>query len=216
MPIYNPSPESSSSTVEGLGTDFFTANGYLTGLSSILEYSTDIGAFDDSDGTALTITDSVALAGTGDANSWSGWNLGAAQTKLLALTYMQPSLSDWVGLGFHEGSLPTTALQESYQSIFYGGQSKIALSEYTGGSKTEISTDTTMYQDDLRTSAVWGMALYVDGDSNIQKSFAKGATGQWFEVGSATATDHSSFQSLFLWHDGQSARFICPIYLWGA
>ena len=200
----------------GTGEYFFLKEGFLTGMSPLITARYTIPAFDDYEATNLTITNSSAKAGTGTATSWSGWNLDAAKTKLLALAYIAPSTTDWAGIGFHEGTLPTGALDESYQAIFYGNQARIAMSEYTGGSITDIDTTSTIYQDDVISSPVWGIALYVDGDSNLQKCFIKSGTAEWAEVLSDTDSDHTSFQSFFLWHDEASVRFITPIMCWGS
>ena len=201
----------------GTGEDFFRKEGFLVdGMAPLVTARYTIPAFDDYEGTNLTITNSSAKAGTGSATSWSGWNLDAAKTKLLAIAYIAPSTTQWAGIGFHEGTLPTGALQESYEAIFYGYQAKMTISEYTGGSITEIAIGGTIYQDDVVTSPVWGIACYVDGDSNVQKCFVKSGTAQWFEVLSVADSDHSSFQSCYLRSQGTSARWIAPIMAWGA
>ena len=201
----------------GTGEDFFRKEGFLVdGMAPLISARYTIPAFDDYEATNLTITNSVAKAGTGSVNSWSGWNLDAAKTKLLAIAYIHQSTAQWAGIGFHEGTLPTGALQESYEAIFYGYQAKMTISEYTGGSITEIAVGGTIYQDDVTKSAVWGIACYVDGDSNVQKCFIKSGSSQWVEVLSVADSDHSSFQSFFLWHDESNARFITPIMCWGS
>ena len=95
-----------------------------------------------------------------------------------------------------------------------GGHSELA--KYVSGSLTAVQTDATIYQNDVVTAAVWGIALYVDGSGNVQKSFVKGGTAEWLQVLADTETDHSSFQSFYLRHYGESARFITPIMVWGS
>jgi hypothetical protein len=207
------------------GEAYFTSLGLLgvsTGMAPLITNSTTIAAFSDSDGTALTITDSVAKAATGAAASWAGYNLSASKTKLLAIAHVHPSTSNYIGLGFHTSTLPSSTLENAYEATFDGAGGHSELGKYvkTNGSTTytAVQTDATIYQNDASLSAVWGIALYVDGDGDIQRSFLKGNTGQWIQVLADTDTDHTSatFQSFYLRHYGESARFICPIYCWGA
>jgi len=203
------------------GTDFFTSLGLIggsTGMVPLISSHTTIPTFSDSDGTALTITNSVALAGTGAAASWAGYNLSASKTKLLAIAYVHPSTSNYIGLGFHTSTLPTSTLVDSYEATFDGAGGHSELAKYVSGSLTALQTDATIYQNDLVYSAVWGIGLYVDVDNDIQKSFFKGSSGQWVQVLADTDTAHTSatFQSFYLRHYGESARFIAPIMVWGA
>ena len=201
----------------GTGEDFFRKEGFLDGMAPLITASTTIPATDDSDGTALTITDSVAVAGAGAEASWAGWDLSASKTKLLAIAYVHPSTSNYIGLGFHTSTLPADELQDAYEATFDGAGGHSELGKYvTDGTYTAVQTDTTIYQDDAAISAVWGIALYVDGSGNVQKSFVKSGTGNWFQVLADTETDHSSFQSFYLRHYGESARFITPIMVWGS
>ena len=201
------------------GTDFFTSLGLIggaTGMVSLIASHTTIGAFDDSDGTALTITDSVAKAATGAAASWAGYDFAASKTKLLAIAYVHPSTSNYIGVGFNVSTLPTSTLVDSYEATFDGAGGHSELAKYVSGSLTAVQTDATIYQDDATLSAVWGIGLYVDGSGNVQKSFVKSGTGNWFQVLADTESDHASFQSFYLRHYGESARFIAPIMVWGA
>ena len=76
----------------GTGEDFFRKEGFLVdGMAPLVTAKYTIPAFDDYDGTAVTITDSVAKSAGGSTASWAGYNLAAAKTKLLVLSYTQPS-----------------------------------------------------------------------------------------------------------------------------
>ena len=200
----------------GTGEDFFLKEGFLTGMDPLITNSTTIAAFSDSDGTALTITNSVAKSATGAAASWAGYNLSASKTKLLAIAYVHSSTSNYVGLGFHDGTMPASTLVDSYEATFDGAGGHSELAKYVSGSLTAVQTETTIFQNDAVLSAVWGIGLYVDGSDNVQKSFLKSGSGQWIQILADTETDHSSFQSFYLRHYGDSARFISPIYCWGS
>ena len=198
------------------GEDFFRKEGFLVdGMDPLITNSTTIAAFSDSDGTALTITDSVAKSATGAAASWAGYNLSASKTKLLAIAHVHSSTSNYIGLGFHTSTMPASTLVDSYEATFDGAGGHSELSKYVSGSITALE-DATIFQNDVVTSAVWGIGLYVDGSGNIQKSFLKSGSGQWIQVLADTEADHSSFQSFYLRHYGESARFISPIYCWGS
>ena len=198
------------------GEDFFKKEGFLVdGMVPLVTNSTTIGAFDDSDGTALTITDSVAKSAAGAAASWAGWDLAASKTKLLAIAYVHPSTSNYVGVGFNVSTLPATTLVDSYEATFDGAGGHSELAKYVSGGLTALQTDTTIFQNDVVTTAVWGIALYVEADS-IQKVFVKSGTANWLPVLTDTDADHSSFQSVYLRHYGESARFITPIMVWGS
>ena len=200
------------------GENFFRQEGFLVdGMAPLITASTTIPAFDDSDGTALTITDSVAKSAVGAEASWAGYNLSASKTKLLAIAYVHSSTSNYIGLGFHTSTLPTDELQDAYEATFDGAGAHSELGKYvTDGTYTAVQTDPTIFQDDVVTSPIWGIGLYVDGSGNVQKSFLKSGSGQWIQVLADTETDHSSFQSFYLRHYGESARFISPIYCWGS
>jgi len=199
------------------GEDFFRKEGFLVdGMAPLITNSTTVTAFSDSDGTALTITDSVAKSAVGAEASWAGYNLSASKTKLLAIAYVHPSTSNYIGIGFHTSTLPTDELQDAYEATFDGAGGHSELGKYvTDGTYTAVQTDTTIFQNDVVTTAIWGIALYVDGSGNVQKSFVKSA-GQWIQVLADTESDHSSFQSFYLRHYGESARFITPIMVWGS
>jgi len=200
----------------GTGEDFFRKEGFLVdGMDPLITGRYTIPTFSDSDGTALTITNSVAKSATGAAASWSGYDF-AEKTKVLAIAYVHPSTSNYVGVGFNVSTLPTSTLVDSYEATFDGAGGHSELAKYVSGSLTAVQTETTIYQNDVVTTAVWGIALYVDGSGNVQKSFVKGGTGSWFQVLADTETDHSSFQSFYLRHYGESARFITPIMVWGS
>ena len=204
----------------GTGEDFFRKEGFLVdGMAPLISARYTIPAFDDSDGTALTITNSVAKSAAGAEASWSGYNLSASKTKLLAIAYVHPSTSNYVGLGFHTSTLPTDELQDAYEATFDGAGGHSELGKYvTDGTYTAVQTDSTIFQDDghVYATALWGIGIYVDGSGNVQKSFVKSGSGQWIQVLADTETDHSSFQSFYLRHYGESARFITPIYCWGS
>jgi hypothetical protein len=201
----------------GTGEDFFRKEGFLVdGMDPLITNSTTIAAFSDSDGTALTITNSVAKSASGAAASWAGYNLSASKTKLLAIAYVHPSTSNYIGLGFHTSTMPASTLVDSYEATFDGAGGHSELAKYVSGSLTAVQTETTIFQNDAVLSAVWGIGLYVDGSGNVQKSFLKSGSGQWIQILADTETDHSSFQSFYLRHYGESARFISPIYCWGS
>jgi hypothetical protein len=199
----------------GTGEDFFRKEGFLDGMAPLITARYTIPAFDDSDGTALTITDSVAKAAVGAEASWAGYNLSASKTKLLAIAYVHPCTSNYIGLGFHTSTLPTDELQDAYEATFDGAGGHSELGKYvTDGTYTAVQTDDTIYQNDVVTTAVWGIALYVEDD--IQKVFIKSGTANWLQVLADTDPDHDSFQSFYLRHYGESARFVSPIYCWGS
>ena len=199
------------------GEDFFRKEGFLVdGMDPLITNSTTIAAFSDSDGTALTITDSVAKSATGAAASWAGYNLSASKTKLLAIAHVHSSTSNYIGLGFHTSTMPASTLVDSYEATFDGAGGHSELAKYVSGSLTAVQTDATIFQNDAVSSSIWGIGLYVDGGGNVQKSFLKSGSGQWIQVLADTESDHSSFQSFYLRHYGESARFISPIYCWGS
>ena len=207
------------------GEDFFRKNSLLVdGMEPLVTGTYTVPAFDDSDGTSLTITDSCALSGVASAASWAGWNLAASKTKLLAITNQHHSGAGahplgYLGIGFHTSTLPATTLVDAYVSVMdkaYGAAHELVT--YRSGSLTTLEIVTKLYQDDAAKGRVWGIGLYVDADSNIQKTFVRPEGGSWFEVHSHTAdsSPHTSFQSVFLQHSGSNARFITPIMVWGS
>ena len=201
----------------GTGEDFFRKEGFLVdGMAPLISARYTIPALDDYDGTAITITDSVAKAASGAATSWAGWDFASSISKGLMVAYIQPSTSLFTGVGFHVGTLPAAAVQNTYQAVFAPVSSRIEIGEHTSGSFTVLGTDSTIYQDDVTYAAAWGIALYVDGSSNVQKVFVKSGTGEWIQVLSTTDSDHSSFQSCYLRSYGANARFTTPIYCWGS
>ena len=205
------------------GTAYWESLGLLgasTGMAPLITNSTTIAAFSGSDGTAVTITDSVAKAGSAHAESWAGWNLGATYTKLLICAYGHVSPANGWGVGAKVAVLPGAAVIKpaTYQARFniYTNHS---LGKYTadpGSSFATLGYDDTIYQPQVAYAPVWGIALYVDGSSNVQKTFIKSGTAQWIQVLSVADSDHSSFQSVYLRHQGDDARFITPIMVWGA
>ena len=204
----------------GTGEDFFLKEGFLTGMAPIISARYTIPAFDGSDGTALTITNSVAKAGAAHAESWAGWNLGATYTKLLISAYGHVSPANGWGVGAKVAVLPGAAVIKpaTYQARF-NIYSLHSLGKYTadpGSSFATIGSTSTIYQQQVAKAAVWGIALYLDGPSNVQKTFIKSGIGQWIQVLSGTDSDHSSFQSVYLRHQGDDHRFITPIMVWGS
>ena len=205
----------------GTGEDFFRKEGFLVdGMDPLISARYTIPAFDDSDGTALTITDSVAKSAAGAEASWAGWDLSASKTKLLAIAYVHPSTSNYIGLGFHTSTLPTDELQNAYEATFDGATASTIIFKNVSGSWSNLASDATIYQDDAVISAVWGIALYVDADNDIQKSFVKSGTAEWIQVVSAaddsSASGLTSFQSVYLRHGGLNCRLITPIMVWGS
>tara|TARA_R100000049_G_C1925946_1_gene70408 strand:+ start:412 stop:1059 length:648 start_codon:yes stop_codon:yes gene_type:complete len=203
------------------GEAYFTSIGLIggsTGLAPLITNSSSITAFSDSDGTALIINGANAVGGDKqnavNAVSWSGYNFGSAITKGLIVAQVMPSASDYIGVGFHTGTLPTGALEDSYESRFNGAGSASELHKYVGDTASVITSATT-YQNDWADQTVFGIGIYVDGDNDVQKFFQK-TGGQWVEVISGAADDHDSFQSCYLRSTAESCRFICPIYCWGA
>ena len=201
----------------GTGEDFFRKEGFLVdGMAPLVTARYTIPAFDDYDGTAVTITNSVAKAASGTAVSWAGWDLASSISKGLILSYVQPSTSNYVGVGFNVSTLPTSTLVDSYEATFDGAGGHSELAKYVSGSLTAVTTEATIFQNDAVSSAVWGIALYVDGSGNSQRLFLKSGSSNWIPVLANTESDHSSFQSFYLRHYGESARFISPIYCWGS
>ena len=203
----------------GTGEDFFRKEGFLVdGMEPLITGIYAIPAFDDYDGADLTITNSVAKSTSGSATiAWSGYDLSAAKTKLLMTVYCQPSYTDWIGIGCHTGTLPATTLQDDYLALLYGNASGTYLAKHVSPSGwIVIGTDTTMWQEELPTEPVWGIGLYVDGSSNVQKLFVKSGSGQWLQLLSASDTAHSSFQSIVLYNRGHNCRYITPIMVWGS
>jgi len=199
---------------------YFTSLGLIggaTGMLPLIQANPDIPAFDDFDGADLTITNSVAKSTSGSAVvAWSGWDLSASKEKLLMTTYCHPSLSDWIGIGCHDGTLPTGVLEDSYMGLLYGQATWTALAKYTGTAWGVVGSDATIFQDDVATTGIWGIAMYVDGSSNVQKLFVKSGSAQWIQILSTSDATHSSFQSIVLFNRGDDARYISPIMVWGA
>ena len=201
----------------GTGEDFFRKEGFLVdGMAPLVPARYTIPAFDDYDGTAVTITNSVAKAASGAAVSWTGWDFSSSISKGLMVAYVHGCTSDWTGIGFHVGTLPASGVQNTYQAVFENANHYTQLGEHSSGSFTGIATDTTIFQDDVAYATVWGIALYVDGSSNVQKLFVKSGTSQWIQVLSATDSGHSSFQSCYLRSNGENARWVAPIMVWGS
>ena len=201
------------------GTAYWESLGLIggsTGMAPLITASTTIPALDDYDGTAVTITDSVAKSASGAAVSWAGWDFSSSISKGLMVAYIHGSTSNWTGVGFHVGTLPASGVQNTYQTVFENDANVTQLGEHSSGSFTAIGADHTIYQADSANSAIWGIALYVDGSSNVQKTFIKSGISQWIQVLPATDSDHSSFQSCYLRYNGENARFIAPIMVWGA
>ena len=197
------------------GTAYFESLGLIggsTGMVPLITASTTIPAFDDYDGTAVTITDSVAKSGAGAGTTWWGWDLASSITKGLIIAYSHTE-SNHTGAGFHTSTLPASGASAAYISRLANGGS-VLLYGYGGGGN--IAEDTTIYPPHDAFSPVMGQALYVDGSSNIQKTWVKSGTSQWFQVLSGTDSSHTSFQSCFLQSNGAHARFITPIMVWGA
>jgi hypothetical protein len=203
----------------GTGEDFFRKEGFLVdGMDPLVTARYTIPTPSDSNGTAITITNSVGQAASGASDAtWIGYNLAAGKTKLLAIKYGQYKSGTWMGLGFHTSTLPTTTLQNAYMALYVGAGSKTALAKYVGGTYSAIVTeDTTFYQDNAQVAPVMGIGLYVDGDNDIQKSFVQSGTGEWFQLQAGAADSHSSFQSFFMLSSGAYSRHIAPIYCWGS
>jgi len=205
---YNPT------TFYNTGEYFFRQEGYLTGLVPLHVATSTIPAFDDENGTALVITDSVAASGAAAAASWAGWDF-AESTKILALAYVHSSTSNYIGVGVNVATLPATTLVDSYQSTYDGQVGYSELGKYDSGSLTPLQTTTSIFQNDVTTSSIWGIAIYLDGTANTQQTFIQSA-GSWFPVLADTDSTHSSFQSFYLRHFGENCRFMCPISVWGA
>ena len=173
----------------------------------------------DSDGGSYTVTESVLEYASPNSTSWVGWNLASSISKGLILAYIQPSGSDWTGVGFHNSTLPATGLQNDYQTVYAGAYSYTEIGKHSGGSFTQLGTETTFYQDDQKYSPVMGIALYVDQSnpgSEVQKAFCRSSSAQWFEVLSIGDSTFSSFQSCYFRSSGESARFITPVMVWGS
>ena len=202
----------------GTGEDFFRKEGFLVdGMAPIISARHTIPAFDGSDGTAVTITNSVAKAGSAQAESWAGWNLGATYTKLLISAYGHVSPANGWGIGAKVAVLPVGTIKPSTYQARFNIHTRSSLGKYNSSSAfATIGYDDTIYQDQAAQASVWGIALYLDGTSNVQKTFIKSGTGQWIQVLSGTDSDHSSFQSVYLRHQGDDVRFIAPIMVWGS
>jgi len=208
------------------GTAYFESLGLIggsTGMVPLVVGSSTFPALDDYDGTALTITDSVAKSATAGASSWAGWNLSSAITKCLIVAYEAPGTSQYTGVGVGSGTLPTTSLQNDYATMHYPPGSLLNIGKHVtngGTTWTTIGSEATIFQDDVVTAAVWGIAFYVDADNDIQRTFLKSGTAQWLQVletaDDSSASGLTSFQSVFLRHEGSDCRFITPIMCWGA
>ena len=206
------------------GENFFRQEGSLVdGMAPLITASTTIPAFDDYDGTALTITNSVAKSATAGASSWAGWNLSSSITKCLIVAYGAPGTSQYTGVGMHVGALPATAPQNDYVATHYPAGSNLNIGKHVtngGTAWTTLGSESTIYQDDVVTAAVWGIALYVDADNDIQRVFVKSGTAEWLQVletaDDSSASGLTSFQSVFLRYEGSDCRFITPIMCWGA
>jgi len=207
----------------GTGEDFFRKEGFLVdGMVPLVTGRYTWPTFDAqlSGGAAITITNSVAAMASNNVNTQGGYNLGATYTKLLAMTYCVPCTADWGAvIAFNEGTFDASADgDDKYECVNYGGVSKSVIYKKTT-TYTEIGTETTIYQDDVVTSPVIGTALYVSGnggsDADI-KMFYKGGTSQWIPILSVTDGVYSTFQSVHFGAKGSSARWICPMMVWGS
>lgn len=203
----------------GTGEDFFRKEGILIdGMDPLISGRYTFPAFTDYDGTQMTVTNSKSQSAAGAAASWSGYNLAAAKTKLLAIVQTQPSTSNFMGIGFHTSTLPTDGLQDSYENCFNRTGGHVGLHEFGSGSVSYMTNGIVANPDQAAyaTSPVCGLGLFVDADNDIQKAFFK-SKGEWIQVASTLSdTTHSSFQSVYLSYNGENAEFICPIMVWGS
>ena len=205
----------------GTGEDFFLKEGYLTGMAPIISARYTIPAFDGQDGTAVTISGSVAKATTGNAECWAGWNLGATYTKLLIVAYVQPgNTSAYMGIGAKVDVIPVGSIKpDAYQTRYADAYGAADMGKYVGTSYTSLASETTILQDSALTAPVWGIAFYLDPTlgSEVLKTFFKTGSSKWFQTMEVTGdTAHTSFQSVYLRYDGDDCRYITPIMVWGS
>lgn len=217
-PIYNPTAgggglnvyESSLAYLNGY--DFFSSIGILDNtFTEVMAATTTIPPFDSEFGTVSTIDNSVSLAGAGVAVSWAGWNI-PVQEEVLMVSWMNPGLSAMVGLGLGETTLPVGALQDDFQIIFQTAQ--MLFGKHVGGVFTTLATDNTIQNTNPSAQSAKGLAIYANGATNQQQLFINYG-GFWFHILTTNDAAFSTYESVFLRHYGNNARFITPIYVWG-
>ena len=218
MPIYNPTAgggginvyESNLAYLNGY--DFFTSIGILDNtFTELFGYTTTIGAFDGSVGTAMVIDNSVALSGAPSAHSMAGWDF-AVKDEVLVMAWGTPSLSGYFGVGINESTLPAGAQQDDYQSTFQ--TTSIQWGKHVGGAFTVLASDLTIGNNMNISNMAKGIALYVNGATNEQQIFMC-MGGFWFHVLTTNDAEFTTFQSVYLRYQGQNARAITPIFCWG-
>ena len=166
----------------------------------------------------MVLTDSVARCGAGEAASWSGYDLGSPISKGLIFAFgHRGTAGSWskYGVGFHNSTLPTGVLSQAYYGEQFPGYSRVALYKEDSGN-TILGSDTTIWSPNVETASIWGVALYIDGDSNVQKCFIQSGGANWIEVLSTSDAVITSFQSCFFITQGSYARMITPLEVWGA
>jgi len=216
MPIYNPTAGGGSleiyeSSLNYLnGYDFFKSIGLLDDtFTQLIGATTTIPAFSSQVGVNLTIDNSVAKSAAPGGASAAGWDFAAKNEVLIEAWITGSAL--FFGVGVNESTMPVGAQQDDFQAVF--GTSPV-LDKHVGGANTVLASDSTLSANGGVGQSAWGVALYVNGTTNVQKMFLN-IGGFWIPVLSASDASFTTFQSAYLRHNGSSVRFISPIYVWG-
>jgi len=202
----------------GTGEDFFRKEGILVdGMAPLISARYTFPTPDSNSGTAITVTNSVGKAGAVQAVSWTAFDLPSAKSKILAVTYMQPSTTGYIGWGIHDSTTAAlvATIKDSYQGIHHPGGNNMHFGSYNAsGGFTLLGTDTTFFQENSADQPVMGLGLFADGTD--LKMFVKSGTGQWFQILTASAATLTSFHQVYFRQNGLNARFICPMFVWGS
>jgi len=221
MPIYNPATAASS--VDN-GEAYFQGIGLLTpDMLPLFEFNDSIAAPDltvNPAGNAITITNNVGVctggSGTHDFRQ-AGWQFSAAKTKLLAVGFFH---RDTI-LGFSPQTTWTGFVDDGYYA-YTPGDTGVAIRRALASAYSLLAEDTSVSFQQANYAQAYGLALYQDSGTDIQKVFVRpGSTTQWIPLGS-TADSSAALADMNMVFVGSTggpgsvtSRFITPLYVWG-
>ena len=220
MPIYNPA---SAASVD-IHTQYFTDLGLLTGLDEIIKV-TGGNTYPTPDVTkgTKTITDNVAKFAAILGYSWLGFNFPAV-TKLLTICYTKPTYNTEIFHGTEDCDVASGygTSDNGYFSLVSNNGGTYQY-DITGGGLTSISADTTVFAPDTfgdYWASCIGIASYMQftgaGDADQRIFLQCGSTSEWFPVSHTTDETHEEFKSVGFGGLGYNARFMTPVYIYGA
>ena len=202
------------------GTAYFESLGLIggsTGMAPLIVGDTTYPAFDSTAGTAITITDSVAEAGTAFAASVAAYDV-SGKSKILFLSYQHTGASTYgVGVGIHDSTTYAmdATCKDVYQFVTYDTATELYKTTGASPTWTELASDSTIANATTVTTNVVGMAIYADG-TNVKTFIKWGSTSQWIPLQSVSDSTFTNFDQVYLKFFGQNARFITSVMCWGA